>query len=319
MTLALFSCTNDNNNVQYRAILQSLNSSIIFIENNNRIIYESLDEKLKDPRTRSKAEVWQPNAKAIQKIFDSIELYIDQLRVELKILAGTNIKDEKEIIDIDDRTSVEQLFFQENKGKELGNKIRDLKNGVINVLRLDELVDYPTFRQNFQHQMEELIKEWPIYNEISVGADSKTKSQNPYADYFKNTNVLGALVMLAKIQNDVLKSEHLMIDLIKNQIAYHENIWYDHVHAIAAQNTTILRTGEEIEITAGIGKFSTSAKPIFTINEQVAIIGEDGVAIYKLKINQEPGKYIIPVRMEFTKADGTDEVLIKNIKYQVVK
>jgi hypothetical protein len=126
------------------------------------------------------------------------------------------------------------------------------------------------------------------------------------------------MVMLAKIQNDVLNSEYIMINYFID-LTTNYTCGYEVYSAIISQNTTVLKAGEEIEIFGGMGFFTCAANPKFTIDGQIFKSDEYGTAVYKLKIKQPPGRYSIPVKVEFTKADGTQDVMIKNIKYQVLQ
>jgi hypothetical protein len=47
--------------------------------------------------------------------------------------------------------------------------------------------------------------------------------------------------------------------------------------------------------------------------------GDDGKSTYELKIDNKPGKYSIPVKIEFTKPDSVTASYINYVKYTVIE
>jgi hypothetical protein len=253
--LSLLSCTTQNSNVQLSAVLQTLNLSNQHIEFNNKLVYAALDERLKDPSTHSKATKWNPKAKAIKLIIDSAINYIDQLRIELRTSSGIK-GNVTELLNRNEYNSVDELFNKKKKGDELAIKMYVLKNSLINTLSSHEYDDEPYLNEYVKQAKAKLNKEMPVGDTNNVETNSAEFDRNRYSGYFKNTNTIGAMVMLAKIQNDVLLSENLMINFMINQTNAHTLICTQ-ILPLVIQNSSILKYGQEIEITAGIGSFST--------------------------------------------------------------
>jgi gliding motility-associated protein GldM len=74
--------------------------------------------------------------------------------------------------------------------------------------------------------------------------------------------------------------------------------------------------GQEIEITAGVGAFSTGARPQITINGSGAALGEDGAARAKFAAGGV-GTHSVPVTIRYTDQEGNPQTITKNIEYTV--
>lgn len=86
---------------------------------------------------------------------------------------------------------------------------------------------------------------------------------------------------------------------------------------IVVQSSTIVQPSEKIEIIAGICSFYTRVETeVFVYENQVAI-GDDGVAISKIKAASKPGKYYVPVKIIYTDQNGKRQSIQKEIEYTV--
>jgi hypothetical protein len=75
-------------------------------------------------------------------------------------------------------------------------------------------------------------------------------------------------------------------------------------------------TGEELVITAGVGAFSSAAKPTISIDGNTVPITPDGTAIYKTTAGA-PGPNMKRVRISFLKPSGETAIIEKDVKYTV--
>ena len=62
--------------------------------------------------------------------------------------------------------------------------------------------------------------------------------------------------------------------------------------------------GDEIEITAGVGAFSTAAKPKIYVAGQLQNLSADGTADFKTTASGA-GDHTVDVKIDFIKPDGT--------------
>jgi hypothetical protein len=76
-------------------------------------------------------------------------------------------------------------------------------------------------------------------------------------------------------------------------------------------------SGEELVITAGVGAFSSAAKPTISIDGVVVPITADGSAVYKTIAGSTPGVNTKRVRISFLKPNGETAVVEKEVKFTV--
>lgn len=256
----------------------------------------SLEQKSLDPRTADYASKWHAKALEIKMLSDRITNYIDNLKRELKIEAGLKLVEGREVFPEDNVTAVIHLFDEKGEGKGLYDSLEKYER---DMLTIDSEINNE-FKNNF-------ISSTRIY----PGKDNFIQT------FFANIPVIGALAMLSKFENDTKIMENQFVSYCHNKSSP-VMIIDDFVAPLVSQSSTNVKGGDEIEITAGVGAFSTVMKPVISIRGKSLQLGEDGTALYKLKAPLEPGKYSLPVTFQYTKADGTSGVMIKEVGYTVV-
>ena len=97
------------------------------------------------------------------------------------------------------------------------------------------------------------------------------------------------------------------------------DLLYSRFQGIVASNATKFGIGEEMTITAGIGEFTPMSKPNFEIDGVRVKPNENGVAEYKLKVSNKPGKYKSHVVIKYIAPDGKEDSFKKDIEYTVVE
>jgi len=91
---------------------------------------------------------------------------------------------------------------------------------------------------------------------------------------------------------------------------------FDTYAAIIGQSSSYVMPGQEVEITAGVGAFSTGAKPEITINGSRAALEADGAARAKFTAGGV-GQHSVPVTIVYLDQDGKRQTITKNIDYTV--
>ena len=129
------------------------------------------------------------------------------------------------------------------------------------------------------------------------------------------TPTVASLAILTKFQNDIRNSESQVVEYCHRQIGEVELI-YDQFNAFAASNSQYLMSGEELIITAGVGAFSSAAKPTISVDGTVIPITADGSATYKSTAGA-PGLNSKRVRISFIKPDGETAIVEKIVNYTV--
>jgi hypothetical protein len=92
---------------------------------------------------------------------------------------------------------------------------------------------------------------------------------------------------------------------------------YDQFNAFAASNSQYLMSGEELVITAGVGAFSSAAKPTISIDGVVVPVGTDGSAVYKSVAGATPGVQSKRVAISFLKPNGETARVEKVVQFTV--
>lgn len=86
---------------------------------------------------------------------------------------------------------------------------------------------------------------------------------------------------------------------------------------IVMLNSKHFKTGDEIEISAGIGEFSIAYKPDFKINNKTISLNENGIAIYKIRAAGSPGKHSIPLKVQYTDESGVQQKRSMLVDYDI--
>ncbi len=284
----------------FKTIEQSLSNANVIIQKKNTDIIKSLQLKLEDPKTAEKAAIWAPKAKEAQKLSDEVYNYVESLKAGLKKEAGLKIKDGKEEFNDHDLSSTTRFFLKgENRGQDLLNRLTQYK---ANLAAIDPSI------------AKDVIPNLPLDLSIPTTTSIAGKGNWAYA-YFNMTPPIAAITILTKFQNDIRNSESQVMEYCHKEIGEVELV-YDQFNAFAASNSQYLMAGEELVITAGVGAFSSAAKPTITIDGVVLPIGPDGSASYKTTAGT-PGENSKRVRISFLKPNGETAVVEKDVKFTV--
>jgi hypothetical protein len=317
--LALVSCQSADNVDQLIAIDESICGSSLVISQTNRVIYENLNEKLNNIISQYKALVWRPKAQEVKKLVIGISGFIDSVKVELEREVVIIDGNKKKTYSKAGREPVTQLFQEQGKAAELFRKLADFKHAVISVIKPAEFSDNPMMQQEliaYCKKLESLILV-DVPNTYEKNNSISANPANPIIEYFSNTTLLQSIIVLDKLKNDVLRAENTILNYYMRWMPIGRDIYYEQVSAIVTQNSTYLKPGQLLQIYAGIGAFSVAAKPTFIINGTKIPVDSDGVVTYELKAGKKPGKYSVPVKIEFIKPDGSPITLTKNINYTI--
>lgn len=281
----------------FKTVDASLIRATATIDQKNSDIFKSFEAKLKDEKTRERAEQWLPKAEQAKKMADDLYSYLETLKTELKQAADFNEKDGtyKE----DDLEAPTRVFVDPGtKGKDLLKKLTDFRSGL---LALDGEIKT------------EYEKTLPV--DLTIPNSNNQSSKDWGFSYFHMTPAVAAITILSKFENDVRNSEAMVVDFCHRKVGEVQLV-YDAFQAFAGTNSQYLMPGQELSITAGVGAFSKAAQPSVTIDGSSVGLNADGVAEYKTTVGG-PGSYSKKVRVSFTKPDGTPAVLEKVIEYSV--
>jgi len=298
--LSMLSCSpaSKNDNIVLKSLNAGLANSNIAITRQSEMAYHNLESKMSDPFTHHKAEIWYPKAIQTQKSSSDIFVYIQRLKEDL--LKENGFYKDHLSFNEDDKKSVKKLFITEKKGEELSQKLNLYKS---NTMKID-----PIIAQEFHN-----------HSLVSNASENAVDKENSMKVLFDNTSVIGALAVLTQLQNSVKLFENRVASFCNEQVTNNAFIIDIQPSPIIVQSSKYLKTNDELEINAGLGKFKTRNNLRVLINNKEVAVNDYGYSELKLKIKSGPGTYNIPVRLEYNDQDANKRVVERIIKYTVIE
>jgi gliding motility-associated protein GldM len=284
----------------FKVVTTSLDNSNGNLSKANNILYASLKEKADDPKTREKATIWNNYALKAKGLSDEFSKYIEDLKTELKKEAtpeGEPIDKFKE----DDLEAATRLFGNGEKSKNRGPEFE----GKLKAYRAAMLAISPEIAKEFDASL-------AVDGKPATGQDGKEKA---FTDaYFHMVPTLAGLTLLSKFQNNVKNSENQVTTYCQSQIGQ-VVVHMDQVGVLVGQSSNYVMPGQEIKVTAGVGAYSSSAKPTIVIGgSSVAVDKGQGSAT---RIASGSGEQSIPVSVTFKDENGKDQTKTEVVKYTV--
>lgn len=283
----------------FKTVDHSLQNANTTIDQKNGQIFSSFQQKLKDSASAAKARIWFAKASEARDLSDNMILYLASLQKDIKVAAGYNPPKDTGYKEDNLEAATRVMSDPGTKGNELLQKLKEYKT---KMLGIDTSIGL------------EFSKDLPIDLSIPQSHNEASK-KNWSTAYFNMVPTVAALTILSKFQNDVKNSEAMVIDFCHQQVGKVEVV-YDQFQAFAGTNATYLMPGQEFDITAGVGSFSSKAQPTITIDGSNVPIGPDGTALYK-DIVSSPGTYTKKVVITFRKPDGQFISIPKDVTYTV--
>jgi hypothetical protein len=282
----LLSCVESTNSrdelIKY--LDNSLENSMMRVGRSTEAILYSLEEKSKDPATSIIAQRWLAKAMMVSK-------YSSELSEKINIL-------KKKLMAVSDQSK--RLQRIENINEEIKELEKDLGIYNKNLMEIDPAMDsafkgYVRFTDNDSSSI-------PVY---------------PIHLLRMRISVSEAISLLKQFENNIKITENRMINFAFNKPSGpHYCIMYAPIIAISSNCSG---PGDELEIIAGVGAFSSVANPEIAINDKLVSISSDGAAHYKIVTPKDAGNYSVPVSILYTDDNGQRSVFTKRIKYSVVK
>jgi gliding motility-associated protein GldM len=282
----------------FKTVNKSLENTNSTVDKSTQTIMTSLQQKMSDPSTATKAQFWYPKAQQVQGYAKTIYTYIQGLKDDILRKAGGDPNNPSKNFKEDNLDIATRMMVDKGEGKKL---LQELANFKKNVLAVDHSID-----SAFSTSL-------PI--DLTAPKTGSKANKSWEAAYFRMVPTVAALTILSKFQNDVKTTENRIIQHCHNKVG-EVVVRFDTYTAIVGQNSTYLMPGQELEITAGVGAFSKAALPTITIAGQNVAIGEDGAARTKLSAGGV-GSRSVAVKIAYTDQDGKQQLIEKNVEYTV--
>ena len=304
----------------FKTVNHSIERSNQVVDQKNNITYAAFTRELTDPQTQALAKIWAPPAMTVKSMSATMTAYIESLKERLIQESNPKMNKEgkREFTD-GNLDAATRLMDKDGQGKILYDSLRKFRTDLLNVLNPDNIPGISDKqKEDLKAARDEFLKRLPIDTRIPeseagnnlTGSDS---AKNWTIRYFHMTPTIAALTILSKFQSDVKNSESQIVDYLHKQIG-EVKVVFDKFDAIVSPSATYLMPNDELDIKAGIGAFSTAAKPKVTINGQSLTVGDDGTAEWKTKVTSTGVAHVV---VEYTKPDGSLGSIPKDIKYTV--
>ena len=289
----------------FKVVDKSLVTSNSNLTTGNATLYKSLLAKVADPVTSAKATIWNGHAEKAQKLSDDLNVYIEGIKKQLKDEAGAKMVDvdgkQVEQFKEDDLEAATRLFGNGPGGKNLGPQLEQkLKDYKAAMLAID-----PEINTQF-------VTTLAVDGKPATGQDGKEKS---FTDaYFHMTPTVAGLTLLSKFQNNVKNSENQVVTFCHNKVGAVE-VRPDKFSILVGQTANYVMPNQEIEVTAGVGAYSSKALPQISIGgSSVPVI--DGKGTYKFQATGS-GKQTRTITVNYKDLDGISHTETKTIDYTV--
>ena len=289
----------------FKVVDKSLMTSNANLTGANETLYKSLAAKVADPVTAEKATIWNAKAEQAKKLSSDLNTYIEGIKTQLKAEAGSKMvtKDGMQVEEFkeDDLEAATRLFGNGEGGKNLGPQLEQkLKDYRTAMLAID-----PEIGAQFANTLS-------VDGKPATGQDGKPK---PFTEaYFHMTPTVAGLTLLSKFQNNVKNSENQVVTFCHSKVG-EVKVKFDKTGVLLGQSSNYVMPGQEIEITAGIGAYSSAAAPQISINGSgVPVV--DGQGKYKLTASGG-GAHKVPVTIRYKDQDGNDKTETKEVEYVV--
>jgi len=287
----------------FRVVNKSLETSNTNIAASNETLYKSLEEKLHEPQSAEKAAVWEPKAVQAQHLSAAMYTYLDSLKQALKVAADLQMKyDEKtkdsvEDFKADNLDASTRMFETRGEGDKLKARLEQYKSDMLSI--------DPSIKSQFE-------KSFPVNTTPPKTEDDKRKGFTQA--FFHMTPTIAAITILSKFQNNIKNAESEIVTYCHNQIGKVE-VHMDQVGVLVGQNSNYLMPGQQLQITAGVGAYSSSAAPSISINGSNVSVA-NGQGTYTTTVSGA-GEHTVNVNVSFRDENNKIQTKSVPVKYVV--
>jgi hypothetical protein len=308
----------------FNTVNNSLQNSNTVVSQKNNLTYKAFNDALGDEKTKEQAKVWGTPALRVQSEAGSFSTYLESLKLELQKQSGLKTVDGKPEYNIGDLDAATRMFDQGGHGKKLYDSLRDFRNQLLYLVdpsnpiyadaKLSDSVKADMLRAKAEFKAR-LPIDMSVPKSETGEADKKDTAENWTIRYFHMTPTVAALTILSKFESDVKNSESQVIDYLHSKIG-EVKIRFDKQEAIVTPTATYVMPGDDLGIKAGIGAFSSTAKPTVTFDGNTVATNDQGVAEYKTKASGS-GPHQVRVHITYFKPDGSQGSSDEIVKYDV--
>jgi hypothetical protein len=308
----------------FNTVNNSLVNSNTVVSQKNSLTYRAFNDALNDDKTKEQAKVWGTPALQIKSEAGAFSDYIENLKLALEKESGLKTVDGKQEYNIGDLDAATRMFDQGGHGKKLYDSLRDFRNRLLSLIDPSNPI-YAEAKLTDSTKADMLRAEADFRARLPINlavpksetgeAEKKDTAENWTIRYFHMTPSVAAVTILSKFESDVKNSESQIVDYLHSKIG-EVKIRFDKQEAIVTPTATYVMPGDELGIKAGIGAFSSTAKPTVTFDGSSVPTNDQGVAEYKTKASGS-GPHQVRVHLTYYKPDGSQASTDEIVKYDV--
>jgi hypothetical protein len=292
------SCADSDNSSHITTLAKALENANKIHVQSNELLRSALQDKLSRYGYMQESIMWSPRIEKLRKLTVGMLVYMDGLKKEL---FSDSINKDRVINDAKAHDLFLRLFYY--------------KQSLMHLLQSSNIEDKPWVRDAIRRDSVEYLAIIPA---IST-ADTSTENEQTWFDStFNNANEIMCKAIFNTIENNILISENLLLDYFNRKSNVLICGQYEQFSPIVTLSSSHVKVYDSIEVTLAIGSFTSAPKPSFFIDGKKLELTDRRYAVYSFRPKGKPGKYTLPVKIEYYKPDGTSESVHKNIPYTVV-
>lgn len=307
----LAACQPKENKVQLRAINTSLEKSNELIIGASERALEQMENNHHDMPNSDRVVKLLLIMRKVKTETDSLANLVENLKRGL-LKQSNNLKVDKVPI-------LHSLYEPNGNGYSLLNSLASFKDSLFAIFSIVDSSNTPYLYGTTKANIDKLRNASPLLPDYTdkMNEGQRTGCFNEWLENnMRGSSALMAMVILNKLENDILNTGTMLMEFCCNQVGYVDGRgFYEKFNAIAFLNSSYVKRGQTIEVTAGAAAFGRAANPRVSIDDREIELDNEGVALYKFKATGKPGKHIVPVKIAFKKINGYTSSVIKKLEY----
>lgn len=302
LVVLLAGCQPKENTEQLKAVNMSLEISNDFIKDAANRVLMDMEYKTHQPIYKAKANVWFPVMKKVEASTDTLIEVVEKLKGEAA--------KQTDALKLDNVAILSLL-----------NKLASFKDNIPAYFNFMDSIESPKVREYLKRDCKNICKSSPLlpgYTDV-LNTEQRSAYINKWIDKnLHRSTALMTTVVLNKLENDLLYTRSILMDRCSLMVGACDGPGsYSEYHAIAVLNSTYVRRGQTIEVTAGMGGFSFARRPRVTINGNEVKLDDNAKAVHRFKADGKPGKHSLAVKIEFTNDLGAPDYMSQNLEYEI--
>lgn len=281
----------------FKTVNKTLDNANQVLVGNNNAIYSSFTEKIADPKTKAKAEIWKPKADQARSLAKTAYDRIEALKQTIKVAAGYKEGSKDSLGYEANLDAATRVMDKNGEGPKLHAELTKLKQDLLSI--------DPEIKQVFENKL-------PI--DLSTPPSQTGNKNNSWTtNYFHMTPAIAAITILNKFQNDIKNSENQIVTFCHNKIG-EVAVRFDKYGFVGGLSSSYLMPGEKLKVYAALGATSSGAAPEISINGRPVSANADGIAETEFPVN---GSGTVNVVIRYKDQDGIDRTITKPLEYTV--